>query len=201
MATYYFWVDANDVIWPASQVQANVPPPIGWGDAIGALVPPVTELVWDTTATPSAQDVWNNPRQYLYQNGSIVSNPNWSAQELAHAQKVQTVLINAGLNATLVGGFTSKSTGHTYVTTTNGQTNMEGDLKRFELDSSLTSVQFYTVDAGWIAHTQAQLQSAFLDGGNWKDAQYAQAQTLIGQVEPATTVSAVQAVVWAPASY
>lgn len=125
---------------------------------------------------------------------------------LANAQTEQIALINAGLNQTLIGGFASKTAGHSYVTTTNGQANMEGDLKRFELDSSITSVQFYTIDAGWIAHSHTDLQNAFLDGGTWKDAQYVQAQTLVAQVntlasQSGTTVAQIKAVVWTPATY
>lgn len=149
----------------------------------------------------TTQAAWDNPQAYLYQNGAFGDNPNWPTIQLAQAKATQKAAIEAGLNATLAGGFTSKNTGHTYVTTTNGQTNMEGDLKRFELDSSLTSVQFFTMDAGWIAHTQSELRSAFLDGGLWKDCQYAQAQTLSINIENTTTVSGVQAVVWTPANY
>jgi hypothetical protein len=149
---------------------------------------------------------YDNAQAWLYQNGAYVSNPNWPTLQIQQAASKQVASITTGLNVTLTGGFASKSTGHTYVTTTNGQTNMEGDLKRFELDSTLTSVEFFTLDAGWQPHTQAQLQGAFLDGGKWKDAQYAQARTLIGQIQTlasqsGTTVAQIQAIVWVPASY
>jgi hypothetical protein len=152
------------------------------------------------------QSAYDNPQAWLYQNGAYVANPNWPTIQIQQAAAVQIASVTSGLNATLVGGFTSKSTGHRYVTTTNGQTNMEGDLKRFELDSTLTSVEFYTLDASWVAHTHTDLQNAFLDGGKWKDAQYAQARTLTQQIQTlasqsGTTVAQIQAVVWSPATY
>lgn len=149
----------------------------------------------------SYQAAWSNPQAYLYQNGAFVDNPNWPTIQLAQAKATQKAAVEAGLNATLAGGFKSTTKGHTYVTTTNGQTNMEGDLKRFELDSTLTSLMFFTMDAGWISHTQSELQSAFLDGGKWKDAQYSQAQTLTTDISNATTVADVQAIVWQEATY
>lgn len=160
----------------------------------------------DENPMPSSyRPVWNNPRAYLYQNDAFTDNPDWTSIQLQQAQQNQIEQINSGLNATLIGGFTSKTTTHTYVTTTNGQTNMEGELKRFELDSTLTSVQFYTIDKSWLAHSHQDLINAFLDGGKWKDAQYAQAQNLINQVNtlvntPGTTVTQIQAVVWTPAA-
>lgn len=158
----------------------------------------------DVNPMPSSyQPAWDNPQAYLYQNSVFVANPNWIATQLSQAKTQQKALIKSGLDATLVGGFTSKTTTHKYVTTTNGQTNMEGDLKRFELDSTLTSVQFFTVDQGWLAHTYDQLKNAFLDGGLWKDAQYAQQTTLNNQIDASTTdtVAKVQAIVWTEATY
>lgn len=186
---YWFLYDSSCVI-----KECHINSSTSWRNLngyAGALSAPLA----DTTA----QDAYNNPQNYTVENGVLVMTAT-PAQLLFQAQNKQIAVINQGLNATLVGGFASKSTGHTYVTTTNGQTNMEGDLKRFELDTSLTSVQFYTIDAGWIAHTQSELQSAFLDGGKWKDAQYAQAQNLIAQVNAQTSIPATP-VTWTPATY
>lgn len=124
-----------------------------------------------------------------------------TATDLVNAQKQKTTQLQTMLAQTLNGGFTSKTNGHSYVTTTNGQANMEGDLKRFELDSTLTSLQFYTINAGWTAHSHQDLINAFLDGGKWKDAQYTQLNTLIGQVDSATTVNEVNAIQWTPSTY
>jgi hypothetical protein len=175
-------------------------PPSGY-----ELLPAIADT--DTTAQAAYQACESlQPQQYFVQNGALVANPDWPAIQLKSAIAAQLASITSGLNATLVGGFTSKSTGHRYVTTTNGQTNMEGDLKRFELDSTLTSVEFFTLDADWIAHMHVDLQNAFLDGGKWKDAQYAQARTLTQQIQTlasqsGTTVAQIQAVVWTPATY
>ena len=200
---YVFPYDNNGNLYPhpyygSEQTMSN--PPHGW-NVLAAI------QATDTTAQAAYQACESlQPQQYVVRNGALVANPDWSTIQLQSAISAQLASITSGLNATLVGGFTSKSTGHTYVTTTNGQTNMEGDLKRFELDSTLTSVEFYTLDAGWQPHTQAQLQSAFLDGGKWKDAQYAQARTLTQQIQTlasqsGTTVAQIQAIVWMPATY
>lgn len=131
-------------------------------------------------------------------------------QKLDNVKSIQIAQIRAGLNATLTGGFTSKTTGHKYVTTTNGQTNMECDLKRFDLDTTLTSVQFFTMDSDWLAHTHQQLISAFLDGGKWKDAQFSHNTDLKNQVNAillanyATVqdaINAVKAITWSEATY
>ena len=88
----------------------------------------------DTTA----QAAFANPQNYAVQNGQLVMSAT-QEQLLQQVQQKQINDINIGLNTTLSGGFTA-SNGHTYISTTNGQTNVEGDMKRFELDSTLTSV-------------------------------------------------------------
>lgn len=165
--------------------------PNGYG-----VVGPITDT--DTTA----QDAFVKPDEYTVQSGTLVhSNTPTAAQQLSDAKTAQIEQLQVGLNQTLAGGFTSKTTGHGYVTTTNGQSNMEGDLKRFDLDSTLTSVQFYTTDAGWLSHTHQDLINAFLDGGKWKDAQYTQYSNLESQVNSQTTISGVQSITWTPATY
>ncbi|MCL6563388.1 MAG: hypothetical protein K6U87_10305 [Firmicutes bacterium] len=77
MATYYFWYDpTTGQLWPASQVQANVPVPPGWGIPLDAQA-----LAWDTDANPSAEDVWWNPQYYRVQNGQIVAVPYWTVTQ------------------------------------------------------------------------------------------------------------------------
>lgn len=146
-------------------------------------------------------DVWANMAEYTIQNGVPVHTPIPDSVKLANAQQAKLAELKAGLQATLVGGFTSKSTGHGYKTDSDGQTNFMEALKLIELNPSLTSINFYTTDAGWVSHTPTQLQQAFVDGGAWKQAQYNQYNTLSAQVKSATTVSAVEAITWTPASY
>lgn len=135
--------------------------------------------------------------------GNIVPEPSsadlesWNLEASQHAKIAE---LYAGLKLTLSGGFKSKSTSHSYETDTSGQVNVMGDLKRLELDTTLTSVQFFTTDTAWIAHTEAQLQSVFLDGGKWKDAQYAQLGTLEANAK-AATVDTLPAIQWREAAY
>lgn len=106
-----------------------------------------------------------------------------------------TTTLGHGLQSTPNEGFTSKSTGHTYETSANGQANFIEALKLCKLNTSLVSVSFYTVDSGWVAHTRTQFQQAFVDGGTWKQAQYTQYTGLENQVNEVTTMSAVETVV------
>lgn len=195
----YYWLITNDSTGQIGTGSGTHEPDSSLASSGFSFVGP-----YDDNGNPmpaDAQTAYNNPPAFLYQNGSYVNNPNWTTIQLQQAKDKQKALIQIGLNATLAGGFTSKTTGHKYVTTTNGQSNMQGDLKRFELDSTLVNVQFFTMDAGWQAHTYDQLKGAFLDGGKWKDAQYVQQTTLNNQIDAAGTPDAVQTIVWSEATY
>ena len=150
---------------------------------------------------PDEQAAYNTPQAYLYQNGAFVSNSAWPAQQLVQAKQTQSAALESAMNTTLGGGFTSKSTGHTYKTDAKGQADFIEALKFFELSPSTTSVKFLTLDAGWTDHTSQQLQQAFVDGGLWKQAQYTQLTSLVAKVETATTVADVQAITWTEATY
>jgi hypothetical protein len=146
-------------------------------------------------------DVWNNLGEYTIQNGVPVHTPIPDSVKLANAQKAKLEELYAGLQATLAAGFTSKTTGHTYKTDDKARQNFMEALKWLELNPSATSILFFTLDAGWVSHTPTQLQQAFVEGGMWKQAQYNQYAALEAQVKAATTVDAVNAIHWTPATY
>lgn len=123
------------------------------------------------------------------------------AQLLAEAQAAQIATITAAFNATLVGGFASKSTGHTYPSDAAAERNFTGGITAFTTNPSKTAITLQTLDAGWVSHTKDQFYAMYNDGDAWKEAQYPQLATLEGEVRAATTVAAVQAAVWTPATY
>lgn len=150
----------------------------------------------DTTA----QDAFVHSSHYQVQNNTLVSVVT-PAQLLAEAQAAQITMIEAGLASPLSGGFTSKTTGHTYPTDAAAQSNFTGAVTVFTTNPAKVTVPVQTLDAGWIVHTKADFFAMYNDGDAWKEAQYTQLQILIGQVQAATTVAAVQAITWTPATY
>jgi hypothetical protein len=55
---------------------------------------------------------------------------------------------------------------------------------------------WYTTDAGDINHTKAQLHQVYLDGRNNVQTVKYKMKNLASQVQSATTVTAVNAIVW-----
>ncbi len=161
----------------------------------------------DTNPMPNAYlPAWSNPQAYLYQNSAFAANPSWPAMELAQAQQAQIANLNAGLAATFAGGFTAKTlvggatSPHTYPTNQNAQANFTAAVTAFTANPNKTTVTIETLDAGWVSHTKAEFFGVFTDGDNWKEAQYAQYNVLLGQVEAQTTPPTTP-VVWTTATY
>ncbi len=153
------------------------------------------------------QAAYNQPQAYLYQSGAFVTNSAWPAQQLAQAKSTQIATLEASMNATLSGGFTAKTlvgtatTPHTYPTDSSAQSNFTGVVSAFTTNPNKTTATILTLDAGWVSHTKAEFFGVYSDGDNWKEAQYPQLATFVAQVEAATTVADVQAVVWTAATY
>ncbi len=157
------------------------------------------------TAVMSSEEqaAYDNPQAYLYQSGSFVANPNWPAQQLAQAKSAQIALIEAGYQATLNAGFTSSANGTAAV-----YGYQQSDVQHMNMIASASALGVetwpinYADKAGQIVQlTQAQFASLVTTASQFNWAQINQLRSLVGQVEAATTVSAVQAVVWVPASY
>ncbi|GMA59745.1 hypothetical protein NZD89_09375 [Alicyclobacillus fastidiosus] len=154
----------------------------------------------------TTQAAFDNSQAYLYQNGSFVANSNYPQLQLQQAATNQISAIEAACQAVVNGQFKCKATGHTYASSVGGQVNFLAELPRFQYDSTLTTVSYDTLDAGWVDHTQTDIQNALVEGGRWKDAQYAQMNTLIAQVTQlaaasGTTVKQIQAIVFTEADY
>jgi len=127
---------------------------------------------------------------------------------LAQAVATQTAILTAACAAAVTGGYTSAALGsvHTYPSDATSQTNMIGRVLQSLLPGlpATWTTTFWCADStgawSFANHTAAQIQQAGNDGASWVAACQTQLAALNAQVAAATTVAAVQAVVWtAPA--
>lgn len=130
---------------------------------------------------------------------------NWPpGPTLAQAQTAQIGALSLECSATICAGFQSSALGsaHTYPSQPNDQSNLIG---------AATASQSPTLAAGWTCnfwcadstgawalrpHTAAQIQQVLADGVAAREALSTKLAGLVAQVEAATTVSGVQAIVW-----
>lgn len=128
----------------------------------------------------------------------------WPAVELATAQKSQIETISAGCSAAITGGFSSSALGaaYTYPSKPTDQLNLLGSQSA-SLSPNLPTgwtAPFWCCDANGVwdirPHTPTQIQQVFTDGVARKLACIEQNKSLANQVMAATTVAAVQAIVW-----
>ncbi|MHB8372205.1 MAG: DUF4376 domain-containing protein [Thermoplasmataceae archaeon] len=129
-----------------------------------------------------------NPSAWQVVNGALV-------ESLPAAQSTQKALLTAGCQAAIVGGFTSSALGsvYSYPSDTISQSNQNSAA------SSLSGGKLWCASGGvWalIAHTQAQAQDVVASLVAWVNSCQEKRATLQGQVNAATSVSAVQAITW-----
>lgn len=124
---------------------------------------------------------------------------------LDEVKATKIVALRAACAAAIVGGFTSSALGtaHTYPSAQTDQINLMGSVTASLLPgvASDWSTMFWCRDeAGawsYVAHTAAQIQAAGGDGkAHVVDCQ-SRLASLSAEVEAATTVDAVTAIVWA----
>lgn len=116
---------------------------------------------------------------------------------LSNAKKDQNTALTNSCAAAIVSGFTSSALGaaHIYPTQPADQTNLIGAVA-----SGLATINFWCADSAGVwsfaSHTAAQIKQVMADGGAQRMAYSAKLAGLAAQVTDATTVAAVQAVVW-----
>ena len=128
----------------------------------------------------------------------------WPAAQLQAAQATQRALINASCVSAMTGGFTSSALGsaYTYPFTLTDQHNLSGSVVASLLPNlpSGWTTSFWCMDSAgawsFAPHTAAQIQQVGMDGKAWIAAQQEKLASLNAQIEVATTVSAVQSVLW-----
>ncbi len=149
------------------------------------------------------QAAYANPQAYLYQSGAFVANSAYPAMQLAQAQQTQITAIEAGMNATLTGGFTSSANGTAivYGYAAGDIQHMQGIATASLLNVETWPIAYANIEGTEVALTQAQFTQLVTDANTFNWAQIKQARTLIANIEAATTVADVQAVVWQAATY
>lgn len=135
--------------------------------------------------------------------GNPVATPPQSAT-LAEIQAQQIAVITQACAAAITGGFTSSALGaaHTYPSGLTDQANLAANVVSSllpGLPSTWTTPQLCCDANGvwaYVAHTAAQIQQVGSDGKAAILASLTKKANLQAEIEAATTVSAVQAIVW-----
>ena len=127
-----------------------------------------------------------------------------AAALLAKAQSVQAAAVRAACSAQISGGFQSSALGavHTYPSSQTDQANMTGAVTASIMAGSAAgwTINFWCADASgnwaFVPHTAAQIQGVYADGITALQTLQARNLALQTQITEATTVDAVQAIVW-----
>lgn len=146
---------------------------------------------------------------------TCLSQPGWSIvngvlqaptanQLLLQAQAAQASALSASCASAIVSGFTSSALGavHTYPSQPHDQTNLIGAVTGSQSPGlpSTWTCNFWCADSSGVwalrPHTAVQIQQVLADGVAAREALSTKLAGLVAQIEAATTVSAVQAVVW-----
>ena len=155
-----------------------------------------------TGAMACTQAQAQNFSAYALSNGAIVSAP--ATQLLAQAQAAQIAIITQACAGAITGGFSSSALGsaHTYPSGLTDQANLAANVVSSllpGLPSTWTTPQICSDANGvwaYVAHTAAQIQQVGSDGKAAILASLAKKASLQAEIEAATTVAAVQAIVW-----
>ncbi len=169
-------------------------------DCVGVLGP-----LPDTDAT--AVDAGNYPTHYNVQNGKLVSIVT-STQLLSEAQQNQIALINAGYQQTINAGFQCEIGTATYTfgwqqdSAHNDQLHLSQVQQAIDKGIDTFPVPYADINGNTVnIPDQTTLTALDTKANSFGWSQIKQRRTLIGQIQTATTVSAVQAVVWIPGTY
>lgn len=174
---------------------------VGFYDDIDSPVPS------GVTAIPITADEWLAAIMtpgYTVANGALVAPAApTKAQLLAQAQAAQAGALRAACGAAIVGGFTSSALGsaHTYPSQITDQINLMGASQAASAAPTGWTIDYWCADGtgawSYASHTADQIKQVFADGVIVRVGLSAKLATLSAQVGAATTVAAVQAVVWA----
>lgn len=120
-----------------------------------------------------------------------------SLQVLTDAKLIQIQAITQACGAQIVSGFTSSALGaaHTYPSQLFDQINLIGSVT-----SGLATIDFWCADNTntWniVAHTLAQIKQVLADAATIRMSYSTKLKTLTDNINAATTVADVQAVIW-----
>lgn len=134
--------------------------------------------------------------------------PKWNGSQWIEAETPENLLtevkasklaeLNGKCDQTIMSGFTSSALGtsHTYRSLLIDQVWFNATLNRFAVDPNFTSVNYLTLDSGYLQHTKAQLTQVFVDGHAFGDSQITKLNALKAQVDNATTIEDVENITW-----
>ena len=190
---FYFVYDSNgNIIGQPWQSSSEMVAPDGYNMLVVA------------EGDPTAQDAFVNPSFYTVQNGQLVQVSNYSQLQLQQAQQEQIALLRQGYEQTLAGGFsaTIEGTAHTFGWQISDQINLNSVQSAIANNYLSYPVQYADINGNPVTLSSAtDLQAIEQAATKFLSAQHQQVLTLIGQVQQATTVEAVQAIVWSAATY
>lgn len=114
------------------------------------------------------------------------------------SKKSKIAELNAKCNETILASFTSSALGvtHTYGFSYEDQQNLASMLSMFNADSTITTVDWKTKDAGILAHSKAQFLQICKDAQTHKQSNIVKYWTRKGQVESKTTTQEISSIVW-----
>jgi hypothetical protein len=95
--------------------------------------------------------------------------------------------------------FQSSAKGNTYTYLADDTSMNKFNGKHYEINTTTyngADINWYTVEVGGVMHTVAQLNQVWQDGNNYLTNQFNKWDSLVKQVKSATTVDAVNAIVW-----
>ena len=155
-------------------------------------------------AVECTETQYKNPGSYSIDtsNMTVVSAP--VAAQLLAAQTTQKALVTQSCVTAMTGGFVSSALGssHTYPSTLTDQHNLSGSVVASLLPNlpSGWTTSFWCMDStgawAFTPHMAAQIQQVGMDGKAWITAQQEKLASLNAQIEVATTVSEVTAIIW-----
>jgi hypothetical protein len=141
--------------------------------------------------------------RYQWVNGSVTRAPD-NAADVSTAKASQTAIVSAACQDAIVAGFTSSALGaaHTYPAKPTDQQNLNASVVASILPGVAAdwTTPFWCADSAgawaYVMHTAAQIQQVGTDGKAAILACLTKNQQLAAQIDAATTVEAVQAIVW-----
>lgn len=127
-----------------------------------------------------------------------ISQPIANPTEIQDYQTNKILELNTACNNEILGGFSSSATGavHQYKFDMEYQANMAQEGMMLALDSTITAVDWPTVDAGVVTHSRDQFIQLCKDSKTIKETKLYRYFNLKAQVLAATTIDAVNAFLW-----
>lgn len=120
------------------------------------------------------------------------------ANLLQYAKDTKKEELNTKCDLTIMGGFTSLALGveHTYQSLLVDEVWLNATINRFAIDPNFTTVNYKTIDSGYLSHTKAQFEQVFIDGHMFGDSQITKLNNLKAQVDAATTKEELDVITW-----